>query len=209
MTTTGRIRIVSVEDHPLVREGIAAIIKSQPDMSLEASVATGKEAIERFRALRPDVTLMDLRLPDLSGIEAMIAIRSEFACARIIVLTTSAGDVEIQRAMKAGAHAYLLKSMSGQQILSTIREVHTGKKCFSAEIAAGLAEHLNEDALSEREVEVLRCAAEGHRNQDIAETLSVAVETVKAHMKHIFEKLGAADRTQAVAIAVRRGIIHL
>lgn len=209
MTTTGRIRILSVEDHPLVREGIAAIIKSQPDMSLEASVGSGKEAIERFRALRPDVTLMDLRLPDLSGIEAMIAIRSEFACARIIVLTTSAGDVEIQRAMKAGAHAYLLKSMSGQQILSTIREVHTGKKCFSAEIAAGLAEHLNEDTLSEREVEVLRYAAEGHRNQDIAETLSVAVETVKAHMKHIFEKLGAADRTQAVAIAVRRGIIHL
>jgi DNA-binding NarL/FixJ family response regulator len=209
MTTTGRIRILSVEDHPLVREGIAAIIKSQPDMSLEASVASGKEAIERFRALKPDVTLMDLRLPDVSGIEAMIAIRSEFPSARIIALTTSAGDVEIQRAMKAGAHAYLLKSMSGQQILSTIREVHTGKKCISAEIAAELAEHLNEDALSEREVEVLRFAAEGHRNQDIAETLSVAVETVKAHMKHIFEKLGAADRTQAVAIAVRRGIIHL
>lgn len=209
MTNAARIRILTVEDHPLLREGIAAIINSQPDMLLEASAANGKEAIEKFRSLKPDVTLMDLKLPDLSGIEAMIAIRSEFPGARIIMLTTSTGDVEIQRAMKAGAHAYLLKSMPGQQILSTIRQVHTGKKCIAPEIAATLAEHLSDDALSDREAEVLSYAAEGRRNQDIAETLCVALETVKTHMKHIFEKLGATDRTQALAIAIRRGIINL
>ena len=209
MTNAARIRILSVEDHPLLREGIAAILSAQPDMLLEASVQSGKEAIERFRELKPDVTLMDLRLPDLNGIEAMITIRSEFPAARIIILTTSAGDVEIQRALRAGAHAYLLKSMPPKEILATIRQVHSGKKCVSPEIAAGLAEHLTDEALSDREAEVLRYAAEGNRNRDIAQKLFIAVETVKVHMKHIMDKLGANDRTQAVAIAVRRGIIDL
>ena len=209
MTNAARIRILSVEDHPLLREGIAAILNMQPDMQLEASAQSGKEAIEKFRELKPDVTLMDLRLPDLNGIEAMIAIRSEFPGARIIILTTSTGDVEIQRALKGGAQAYLLKSMPPKEILSAIRQVHSGKKCVSPEIAAGLAEHLTDEALSEREAEVLRYAAEGNRNQDIAKKLFIAVETVKVHMKHVMEKLGANDRTQAVAIAVRRGIIHL
>jgi len=209
MTNASRIRILSVEDHPLLREGIAAILNLQPDMVLEASASNGKEAIEKFRALKPDVTLMDLRLPDLSGIETMIAIRNEFPGARVIILTTSAGDVEIHRALKAGAQAYLLKSMPPKDMLATIRQVHAGKKCVPPEIAAGLAEHLGDESLSERETEVLRFAAEGNRNQDIAERLFIAVETVKVHMKHIMEKLGANDRTQAVAIAVRRGIINL
>jgi DNA-binding NarL/FixJ family response regulator len=209
MMNAARIRILSVEDHPLLREGIAAILDAQSDMLLEASAQNGKEAIEKFRELRPDVTLMDLRLPDLNGIEAMIAIRSEFPNARIIILTTSTGDVEIHRALKAGAKAYLLKNTPPKEILETIRQVHAGKKCVSPEIAAGLAEHLTDEALSDREAEVLRYVADGNRNQDIAERLFIAVETVKVHMKHIMEKLGANDRTQAVAIAVRRGIIHL
>jgi len=198
-----------VEDHPLLREGIAAIINSQPDMLVVAAPANGSEALEAFRALRPDVTLMDLRLPDLNGIEVMIAIRAEFPDARIIVLTTFERDVEIQRALKAGAHGYLLKSMPPQQMVETIRRVHAGQKCISPEIAAGLAEHMSDEALSGREVDVLRHVATGNRNRDIAETLYIAEETVKVHLKHIMHKLGANDRTQAVAIAVRRGIIHL
>jgi len=198
-----------VEDHPLLREGIAAIINSQPDMLVVAAPANGSEALEAFRALRPDLTLMDLRLPDLNGIEVMIAIRAEFPDARIIVLTTFERDVEIQRALRAGAHGYLLKSMPPQQMVETIRRVHAGQKCISPEIAAGLAEHMSDEALSGREVDVLRHVVTGNRNRDIAETLYIAEETVKVHLKHIMHKLGANDRTQAVAIAVRRGIIHL
>jgi DNA-binding NarL/FixJ family response regulator len=208
-TPSDRIRVLSVDDHPLFREGIGAILSCQSDMTLAGTAATGKEAIERFRTLRPDVTLMDLRLPDLSGIDAMIAIRAEFRDARVIVLTTFERDVEVQRALQAGASGYLLKSMPPQRMLETIRQVHKGKKSIPPEIAAGIAEHLGEESLSEREIEVLRHVAAGNRNRDIAEKLFIAEETVKVHLKHIMEKLGASDRTQSVAIAARRGIIHL
>jgi len=209
MIETSKIRILSVDDHPLLREWIGAIINSQPDMSLEAFASNGKEAIETFRSVRPDVTLMDLKLPDLSGIDATIAIRGEFPDARIIILTTFERDVEVQRALKAGAHGFLLKSMPPKQMLETIREVHRGKKVIPPEIAAGLAEHMGDESLSVREVDVLRHVADGNRNQDIAGKLFISEETVKVHLKHIMGKLGANDRTQSVAIAARRGIIYL
>jgi len=208
MTNANCIRILSVDDHPLVREGVASIINSQSDMSLVGTASDGRKGIESFRALRPDVALMDLRLPDLSGLDVMIAIRSEFPDARVIVLTTFEGDVDVQRALKAGARGYLLKSMPRQQMLDMIRQVHAGKKCVPAEIACGLAEHLGDEALSQREVEVLQQVATGHRNRDIAAKLFIAEETVKVHMKHIMDKLGANDRTQSVTIAARRGIIQ-
>jgi len=209
MASVSRIRILSVEDHPLLREGIAAMINTQPDMLLVGAPANGTEAIEAFRTMRPDVTLMDLRLPDLNGMEVMIAIRTEFPQARIIVLTTYKGDVDVQRALKAGARGYLLKNAPPQQMVDAIRRVHAGHKYISPEIAAGLAEHVSDEALSGREVVVLRHVATGNRNRDIAETLFIAEETVKVHLKHILRKLGANDRTQAVAIGVRRGIIEL
>ena len=204
-----RIRVLSVDDHPLVREGIAAIINSQPDLQLVAAASTGTEAIQKFRELKPDVTLMDLRLPDLSGIDAMIAIRTEHAEARIIMLTTFEGDVEIQRALEAGARGYLLKNMPPKELVEVIRQVHAGKKRVPPEVAAHLAEHMSDEALTDREVEVLTHVSGGNRNRDIGELLHISEETVKVHIKHIMEKLGASDRTQAIAIAVRRGIIQL
>lgn len=209
MSDQTRIRILCVDDHPLLREGIAAIINNQPDMLLVAEAANGCEAIQKFREHKPDITLMDLRLPDMSGIDALISIRTEFSEARIIILTTFEGDVEIQRALEAGARGYMLKSMPPGSLVDGIRQVQAGKKRIPAEVAAQLAEHLGDDALTEREIEVLRHIAGGNRNRDIAERLFIAEETVKVHIKHIMQKLGASDRTQAVAIAIRRGIIQL
>ncbi len=209
MSDQSRIRILCVDDHPLLREGIAAIINNQPDLLLVGEAATGREAIQKFREHQPDVTLMDLRLPDVSGIDTLIAIRTEFPEARIIILTTFEGDVEIQRSLEAGARGYLLKNMPPKDLVEGIRQVHAGKKRIPPELAAQLAEHLGDEALTERETEVLRHIAGGNRNRDIAERLFISEETVKVHIKHIMEKLGASDRTQAVSIAVRRGIIQL
>ncbi len=209
MTTESQIRVLSVDDHPLLREGLAAIINNQRDMLLVAQASNAQEAIQQYRKHRPDVTLMDLRLPDKSGIDAMIAVRAEFPEARVIMLTTFEGDVEIQRALEAGARGYMLKSMPPKELVEVIRQVHAGKKRIPAQLAAQLAEHMSDEDLTAREIEVLSQIAGGNRNRDIAQKLSITEETVKVHIKHIMEKLGANDRTQAVAIGVRRGIIEL
>jgi DNA-binding NarL/FixJ family response regulator len=209
MSTATTIRVFSVDDHPLLREGISALVNSQPDMTLAGEAATGTDAIKLFKQLKPDVTLLDLRLPDMSGIDILIAIRSEFPEARIIMLTTFEGDVEIHRALQAGARGYLLKNMPPSELLDVIRQVHAGKKRIPAAIASQLAEHMSDETLTEREVEVLREVAGGNKNREIANKLFISEETVKVHVKHIMEKLGAADRTEAVTIGVRRGIIHL
>jgi DNA-binding NarL/FixJ family response regulator len=203
------IRVFSVDDHPLLREGIAAIINNQTDMLMIGEAATGTEAIQKFRELKPDVALLDLRLPDMSGIDVLIAIRNEFPEARIIMLTTFEGDVEIRRALEAGARAYMLKSMPPKELIEVIRYVHAGKKRVPSEIAAHLAEHLGDEALTPRELEVLQHIANGNRNREIAAQLFISEETVKVHIKHIMEKLRASDRTEAVSIAIRRGIIQL
>ena len=209
MSSKSPIRVFSVDDHPLLREGIAALVNSQPDMVLVAQGATGAEAIQLYKEQLPDVTLLDLRLPDMSGIDVLIAVRSQFPDARIIMLTTFEGDVEIQRALQAGARGYLLKNMPPTELLEVIRHVHAGKKRIPPEIASQLLEHMSDEVLTEREIEVLKEVAGGKRNREIAERLFISEETVKVHIKHIMEKLGASDRTQAVSIGLRRGIIQL
>jgi len=209
LNSPSQIRVFSVDDHPLLREGIAALVNNQPDMVLVAQASTGGEAIQLFKEYSPDVTLLDLRLPDMSGIDTLIAIRTAFPNARVIMLTTFEGDVEIHRALQAGACGYLLKNMPPSELLDVIRLVHAGKKRIPPEIASQLAEHMADEALTEREVEVLQQVAGGNKNRDIANKLFISEETVKVHIKHIMEKLGAADRTQAVAIGIRRGIIQL
>ena len=209
MTSAQPIRVFCVDDHPLMREGIAAVVRNEEDMLLVGEAQCGREAIVGFRAHRPDVTLMDLRLPDISGIDALIAIRTEFKEARMIMLTTFDGDAEIQRALEAGAQGFMLKSMPRKQLVEMIRKVHSGKRHVPPEVAAQLMEHLGYEALSKREIEVLQKISGGNRNSDIAALLFITEETVKGHVKHIMEKLGASDRTEAVAIGLRRGIIQL
>lgn len=204
-----KIRVLSIDDHPLVREGLAALINAQTDMCVVGQGATGHEAIQLFRELQPDVALMDLRLPDLSGIDAMITILSGSPQARVIMVTSSEGDVEMERALAGGAKGYILKSMPPREVLEAIRKVHAGKKAIPPEIAAQLADHMSDETLTAREIEVLQQVAEGNRNRDIADRLFISEGTVKVHIQHIMDKLGASDRTQAITIAVRRGIIQL
>ena len=203
------IRVLSVDDHPLLREGIAALIVNQSDMKLVAEASNGHEAIEQFRSHRPDVTLMDLQMPDMSGIDAIIAIRTEFPEAKIIVLTTYGGDALAHRALKAGAQAYILKGSVRKELLDTIRAVHSGKKRIHPEVATQLADHAADDALTPREIEVLSLIAAGNSNKLIADQLSITQETVKGHVKNILSKLGANDRTHAVTLGLKRGIIEL
>jgi DNA-binding NarL/FixJ family response regulator len=204
-----RIRVLSVDDHALIREGIAALISTEPDMTLVGEASNGREAIEQFRRHRPDITLMDLQMPELDGVEALVAIRHEFPDARVVVLTTYGGDVLASRALKAGAQAYLLKGTLRKELLETIRAVHRGRRHVGSEVATQLAEHVTDDALTSREIGVLRLVAQGNSNKIIADRLSISEETVKGHLKSILSKLDAHDRTHAVTIAVKRGIIEL
>ena len=203
------IRILSVEDHPIFREGLSTILESQPDMTLVAQASNAVEAMAEFRRHRPDITLMDLRLPGANGTDALIAIRGEFPQARIVMLTTSDGDAEIQAAMRAGASGYILKSMSKTEMLQIIRAVHSGGRHVPPEVAARLAEHLGEEDLTTRELEVLRLIRDGYRNKQIADQLRIAETTVNFHIKNLVDKLGANDRTHAVTIALRRGLMEI
>jgi DNA-binding NarL/FixJ family response regulator len=203
------IRILSVEDHPVFREGLSTILASQADMVLAAQATNAVEALAEFRRHRPDVTLMDLRLPGTSGIDTLIAIRGDYPQARIVMLTTSDGDGEIQRAMRAGASGYILKSMPKNDLLEVIRAVHSGRRCMPPEVAARLSEHYGEDDLTARELQVLRLIRDGHRNKQIADQLAIAETTVNFHIKNLVDKLHANDRTHAVTLAVRRGLLEI
>ena len=205
----GRIRVMVVDDHPLLREGIAAVLEQQPDMELVAEATNGADAIDRFREVRPDITLMDLQMPQVHGLDAIEAIRGEFPTARIVVLTTYHGDVQAMRAFRAGASGYLLKNLLRKELIDTIQVVHRGGRRIPPEIASEIAEHATADALSTREVEVLRLVAQGNANKRVGACLQITEETVKAHMKSILAKLGAKDRTHAVTIALRRGFIDV
>ena len=202
-----KIRVLTVDDHPLLREGIKAIIDQAEDMEMVAQAANGREAIQQFRKVRPDVTLMDVQMPELDGIEALVAIRSEYPGARVIVLTTYKGDAQAMRALKAGAQAFLLKSLLQQEMLDTIRDVHAGRRRIGEEIAEQIAEHFNDEALTHREIEVLRLIAEGNSNKQIADVLAMSQDTIKGYVRNILTKLGANDRTHAVTIGLKRGII--
>jgi len=207
--TNTLIRILTVDDHPLLRKGIAALVNAEPDLKLVAEASNGQEAIEAFRSHQPDVTLMDLQMPEMDGLEAIVAIRSEHPDARIIVLTTYTGDVQVLRALKAGARGYILKGHVHKELLDTIRAVHAGQKRIPPEIAAELADHAADDPLTEREIDVVKLIAAGNGNKQIADLLSIGEATVKSHVTNILSKLGANDRVHAVTIALKRGIIEL
>ena len=206
---SARIRILAVDDHALVREGIAVLVETQPDMTLVGEASTGREAIQQFRTHRPDVTLMDLQMPEMNGVDAIVAIRGEFPDAKMIVLTTYQGDVQILRALKAGAQGYLLKNAFHKELIETIRAVQAGKKSLSPEASYEIAEHATDDALTPAETNVLRLIAAGNANKQIADQLSITEETVKSRVKNILSKLGANDRTHAAMIGIKRGIIEL
>ncbi len=206
---TSRIRILAVDDHPLVRQGIAGLVATQPDMTMVGEAANGREAIQQFRTHHPDVTLMDLQMPEMNGLDALIAIRNEFPDARVIMLTTYTGDTQILRALKAGAQGYLLKNTLHKELLEAIRAAHKGKKALSPEVSYQVAEHSTDDALTPAEISVLRLIAAGNANKEIVDQLSISEETVKSRVKNILSKLNANDRTHAVTIALKRGIIEL
>lgn len=209
MNDPAEISLLVVDDHPLMREGVSKVINDQPDMQVVAQAANGREALELYRRHRPAITLLDLRLPDISGIDVLSAIRAEDPKANVIIFTTAEGDVDIQRCLRGGARGYVLKSTLPQELTAIIRQAHQGRRCIPADVAAQLACYNGESGLTAREIEVLCKVARGHRNKDIAGQLFISEETVKAHMKHILEKLGASGRSEAVAIAVRRGIMQL